>query len=211
MKVTKLGHCCLLIEEKKVRILTDPGIYSTGQNTVKNIDAILITHEHADHFHIPSLKECLKNNPEAQVITNKAVSRLLKQEKIKHQIVQHGKSIAIKNVTIEGLGEKHAPMYKTIPLIQNTGYFINEKLFYPGDALYNPLRPVPILALPVAGPWLKLSEAIDYALEVKPEKCFPVHEGLLKTPGSVHRIPSEVLPKHKIKFIVLDENREYRL
>ena len=56
MKITKFGHCCLLIEENGVRILTDPGTYSTQQSEVKNIDFVLITHEHADHFHIDSLK-----------------------------------------------------------------------------------------------------------------------------------------------------------
>ena len=39
MNITKLGHCCLLIEEKGLRILTDPGAYSTGQNEIKNIDS----------------------------------------------------------------------------------------------------------------------------------------------------------------------------
>ncbi|MBI2052837.1 MAG: MBL fold metallo-hydrolase, partial [Candidatus Ryanbacteria bacterium] len=29
MKITKFGHCCLLIKENGVRILTDPGTYST--------------------------------------------------------------------------------------------------------------------------------------------------------------------------------------
>lgn len=56
MKVTKFGHCCLLIEEEGLRILTDPGSYSTRQNDVQNIDVILITHEHPDHLHIESLK-----------------------------------------------------------------------------------------------------------------------------------------------------------
>lgn len=52
MKITKFGHCCLLIEENGVRILTDPGTYSTQQSEVKNIDFVLITHEHADHFQL---------------------------------------------------------------------------------------------------------------------------------------------------------------
>lgn len=73
MKITKFGHCCLLIEENGVRILTDPGTYSTQQSEVKNIDFVLITHEHSDHFHIDSLKALLKNNPQAKVITNKSV------------------------------------------------------------------------------------------------------------------------------------------
>ena len=40
MKITKFGHCCLLIEENGVRILTDPGTYSTQQSEVKYIDFV---------------------------------------------------------------------------------------------------------------------------------------------------------------------------
>lgn len=43
MKITKFGHCCLLIEEHLLRILTDPGNYNTTPD-VENIDIILITH-----------------------------------------------------------------------------------------------------------------------------------------------------------------------
>jgi len=48
MTLTKLGHCCLIIEDQGLRILTDPGEYTILQNQVKDIDLILITHEHAD-------------------------------------------------------------------------------------------------------------------------------------------------------------------
>lgn len=211
MKVTKFGHCCLLIEEKSLRILTDPGSYSTAQNEVKDINVVLITHEHADHIHIPSLKNFLKNNPKARIITNKGVAKMLDAEEINYELVEHNQKINIGGVLIEGYGEKHAEMYKTITPVINTGYFINNRLFYPGDAFYNPKKSVDILALPVAGPWMKLSEAIDYAIEVHPKVAFPVHEGILKNPGSVHRIPNDFLNSKGIKFIILDEWKEIEL
>jgi L-ascorbate metabolism protein UlaG (beta-lactamase superfamily) len=61
----------LLIEEKELRILTDPGTYSKNFEQLKNIDIILITHEHFDHLHIPALKVCLENNPKVKIFTNK--------------------------------------------------------------------------------------------------------------------------------------------
>jgi len=208
MKITKYGHCCLLIEENGVRILTDPGTYSTGFENLTNIDLILITHEHQDHLHIPALKECLKNNPKADIITNKGVSKLLNPENIKYQLLEDGQHIKVKDILIEAIGHDHAIMYKTVPCI-NTGFLISNKLFYPGDSLHNPNKPVEILALPVAGPWLKLEEAIDYALQIKPKIAFPVHEGGLKQPGSVHRIPQTILEPAGIKFQVLDDGKEY--
>ena len=125
MKVTKFGHCCLLIEENELKILTDPGIYSTSQDEVKNIDVILITHEHTDHIHIPSLKNCIKNNPKARIITNKGVAKMLDLEGIKYEIVEHKENININGVLIEGFGERHAEAYdKVAPPVINTGYFI---------------------------------------------------------------------------------------
>ncbi len=209
MKITKFGHCCLLVEENGARILTDPGIYSTSQNDAKNIDVVLITHEHPDHLHIDSLKTVLKNNPQAKVITNKSVGALLDKEGIAYSTLEGGQSENEKGVLIEGFGDKHAVMHPSIPQSQNTGYFIANRLFYPGDALTNPGKEVEILALPVAGPWLKLSEAVDYALELKPRISFPVHEGILKSPGSTHRIPPQILEPKGIKFTVLEIDKEY--
>ena len=209
MKITKFGHCCLLVEENGGKILTDPGIYSEKQNNIKNIDIILITHEHADHFHIDSVKKVVANNPNTKIITNTAVGKLLEKENIKFQILENGNSTVESNVIFEAFGEKHALIYKTLEPVQNTGYFINNKLFYAGDALTNPNRPVEILSLPVAGPWIKVSEAIDYALEIKPKLCFPVHDGILVTYGSAHTAPQSVLTKQNIKFEILELNKEY--
>ena len=184
MKITKFGHCCLLIEEKGLRILTDPGSYSTMQNDVKDIDIVLITHEHQDHFHIESVKQLLKNNPQAKIITNSAVGALLAKENIAFTLVADGQKSNEKGIVFEGMGKEHATIYKDIGKVENTSYFIGERLFYPGDALYNPHRPVEILALPVAGPWMKISEAIDYLLALSPKKAFPVHDAVLSSPQS---------------------------
>ena len=203
MKITKFGHCCLLIEEGGLRILTDPGNLTTSQNDLQNIDIILVTHEHSDHFHIDSLKEVIKNNPKVKVVTNKAVGSLLDKEGIKFEILEDGQSREEKGIKLEGFGTTHAELHKTLPSVQNTGYMIAEKFFYPGDAFTNPKRNVEILALPVAGPWMKISESVDFALEVKPKLCFPVHDGILTSPGGSHKVPSIILPEKGIKFIIL--------
>ncbi|TAL49231.1 hypothetical protein EPN83_01690 [Patescibacteria group bacterium] len=205
MKITKIGHCCLLIEENNLRILTDPGNYSTGQEDVENIDLILITHEHQDHIHIESLKKVLAKNPQVKIITNHGVAKLLDPEKISYQFLEDKESIIVKDVLIEGFGNIHAEIHSEIPSVQNTGYFIANRLFYPGDAFHNPGKKVEILALPVAGPWLKISEAIEYAREISPKIAFPVHDANLKSRGGVHRHPAKLLEPREIQFIVIEE------
>ena len=208
MNINKIGHCCLLITIGDIVILTDPGNYSTGQDSMTGIDFVLITHEHTDHFHIDSVKAILANNPDAKIITNSAVSALLKKENINHQIVGHGQEADLRGVSLKGWSTKHAIIYKTLENVENTGYIIADTLFYPGDAFTLLDRPIDILALPVSGPWMKISEAIDYALAVKPKKCFPVHDGNLRKPGGSHRLPKNELSKAGIEFVALEEGQE---
>lgn len=195
MKITKLGHCCLVIEEQGVFLLTDPGAYSTKQRDARGVDAILITHEHADHLHLESLKVALRNNPKARVITNTAVNAILSKEHIPSEIVGDGQKTEVKGLMIEGFGTEHAKVFEGKPDVENTGYFVGNKLFYPGDSFYKPGKHADILALPVGGPWMKISEALMYAKEMKPRVCFPVHGALFNDfgLGSAHCWPKDVL------------------
>lgn len=208
MKIKKLGHCCLLVKTGEITILTDPGTYSTMQDQVTGIDLVLITHEHADHFHLDSLKKVLVNNPSAKIITNTAVGKLLDTENIPYEVVLEGQKNESYGVLVEGYGDKHALIYESWGQVENTGYMIDGKLFYPGDAFTNPNRPVDILALPVAGPWMKISEAIDYALALKPRVVFPVHDGILKQPGLSHKASENILKAKGVEFVPMIEGDE---
>lgn len=212
MKITKLGHCCLIIEVEGLKILTDPGSFTDAQNEIKNIDVVLITHEHGDHLHVPSVKAILANNPQAQVITNQGVGKILEKEGIKHQIVDGKSTTTIKGVLIESCDHRHEEIYQDYGQVQNTGYFIAKKLFYPGDAFANPGKPVDILALPAAGPWMKVSQAINYAKEIKPRVCFPVHDAMIVPSAhfALHLFEVFLTPEH-IKFIpiVIGEETEF--
>ncbi len=199
----------MLIEENGVRILTDPGSYSTQQSKVRDIDFVLITHDHSDHLHIESLKVFLKNNPQARVMTSRAVGEFLTREGIDFSIVGDGETADANGVGIEGFGTLHAVMHSSLPQSPNTGYFIAGRLFYPGDAWTEPGTPVELLALPVAGPWTTVGTAIDYALRIGPKTCFPVHDSGLKSPGAAHAIPPEVLGPKDITFTVLEIDKEY--
>ncbi len=201
----------MLVEEKGVRIIFDPGKYSTQQSEVKHIDVALITHEHSDHLDIDSLKQLISNNPDVIIYTNHSVGVLLGKKGISFSILEDGQNIFIEDVSIEGIGSDHACMHQSIMSVENTGYLIAGRLFYPGDAFTHPQRKIEILALPVAGPWMKLSEAIDYAIAVNPSFCFPVHEGILKVPGSTHLIPPKVLEGHGITFSVFEIDKEYEV
>jgi L-ascorbate metabolism protein UlaG (beta-lactamase superfamily) len=128
MRITKYGHSCLLVEEGGARILIDPGAFSSGQNSVRGIDAVLITHEHADHLSPDSLRAVLANNPDATVYTNQGAGAILDKEGIPFSVLGDGQSAEVKGVLVEGFGVDHACIHESIPIIRNTGYRITKGL-----------------------------------------------------------------------------------
>ena len=213
MHIHKLKHCCMVISipsagGKHIIVVTDPGIYSLEEHDkIKHADIILITHEHADHFHVESLKALLKRAPDAEVITNDAVGLILAQEGIRHHVMSHGNNLEIKGIVLEAYGKTHAIMHSSMAPVSNVGFCIAGKLFYPGDSFVDPKRSIDVLALPVSGPWMKISEAIDYAIALKPRIAFPVHDAIRF--GSAHALPEKILPQHGIEFIKLEEGGEF--
>jgi len=208
MKIKKIGHCCLVIKTQGKTIMTDPGVYTEVQNSLLGVDIVLITHEHKDHLHIDSLKAVIKNNPQVVVVTNSAVGKLLDTENIDYQILENRQSCTINKLSLESFGNTHAEIYKTIPRIQNTGYMISGRFCYPGDAFEKPSNQPEIIALPVVGPWMKIGEAVDYVLELKPKFVFPVHDGFLKFPGPFYAMPKSQLEPYGIEFITPEETQE---
>lgn len=205
MKITKFGHCCLLIETKGKRILTDPGAWSDAQNSVMDIDLILITHEHADHLHIESLEQVLALSPAAKIVTNTSVGKILSEKGIVFEVVDDGKSIDFASIAIEGFGTRHQEIFEELGQVENTGYFIDNDLFYPGDALTDPNKPVRVLAFPIAAPWMRFKDGMEYVLRIKPQICFPVHEGFVipDRTGPTFRLPPMILESQGIQFVPL--------
>jgi len=213
MKIKKIGHCCLAIETAGKTILTDPGAFSVDQNSVTGIDVVLITHEHGDHLHVESLKEVLKNNPNTKVITNESVGKILKENGIVYELISDKETKLINEMSLEAFDCKHEEIFEEIGQVQNTAFLIDNRLLYSGDSFFNPNKPVEILALPVAGPWCKIPDAVRYALSVKPKHAFPVHDGMIQKEriGSAHNVPQKILGENDIEFYPMTDGEELSL
>lgn len=205
MTITKIGHCCLIIKIGTVTIVTDPGSFTADAGLPEHIDIVLITHEHGDHMHVPTVLGIRARLPEVAVVANSSVAALLAAEGVSITVVEGTASATIAGVLLEAFDARHAEIFEEVGQVQNTGYFIGERLFYPGDSYAEPEKPIEILALPVGGPWCRMTDALHYALRVSPKQAFPVHDGIERTDRLAisHGLAGRVLGEGGIVFTPL--------
>ncbi|MFD7753213.1 MBL fold metallo-hydrolase [Streptomyces sp. NPDC059757] len=179
LTLTKKTHSCIRLEKDGRTLVIDPGGFSE-QDAALGADAMLVTHEHADHFDEGRLRAGLEANPAAEVWTLRSVAEQLSAAfPGRVHTVGHGDTFTAAGFDVQVHGELHAVIHPDIPQITNIGFLVDGSLFHPGDALTVPDHPVDTLMLPVMAPWNKISEVIDYVREVEPRRAIDIHDALL--------------------------------
>ena len=181
MQVKKYEHSELVIELAGERLIIDPGSFSMPLGDVGDVVAVVITHEHPDHWTPEQLERILDRNPKAQVFGPPGV--VAAAEGFTIVPTQDGDEVEVGPFMLRFFGEKHAVIHESIPVIDNVGVLVNDSLWYAGDSFHVPPVAVDTLAAPLGAPWLKVSEAMDYVLAVAPKRAFPVHEMTLSKAG----------------------------
>jgi len=182
MELTKHGHACVVVSDGDRRIVLDPGAF-TDPAALTGATAVLITHEHADHFEPQRLRAALDADPALEVWTNAAVAAQLDGLGSRLHVVGHGDAVTVAGIDEQGHGELHAVIHPDIPQIANIGLLVGGQVFHPGDALTVPDEPVATLLLPVHAPWSKVGEVIDYVRAVDADQAYAIHDGLLNDTG----------------------------
>ncbi|AUG76591.1 MBL fold metallo-hydrolase [Kitasatospora sp. MMS16-BH015] len=184
MRLTKYGHACVRIEHGGATVVIDPGAFS-AEEALAGADAVLITHEHFDHFVADRLQAAAAAHPGLRIWTNQAVAAQLDGLGSRLKVVGEGDAFEVEGLGVTVHGEWHAVIHPEIPRVTNIGFLLDGRVFHPGDALTVPPVPVETLLLPVAGPWAKLSELIDYTREVGAGQALAVHEAVLSEVGQM--------------------------
>ena len=182
MELTKHGHACVVLAEGERRLVIDPGAF-TGDAALAGASAVLVTHEHPDHFVPERLRAALGADPALEVWTNKAVAAALEGLGGRVHVVGNGDAVKVAGFDVHVHGELHAEIHPDLPRVANIGFLVDGQVFHPGDALTVPDEPVATLLLPVHAPWSRTADLIDYLRAVHADQAFAVHDGFLNDTG----------------------------
>ncbi|ADG96759.1 conserved hypothetical protein [Segniliparus rotundus DSM 44985] len=191
MRLAHFGQSCVLVEHAGTKVLIDPGSFSHGFEGVSGLDAILITHQHADHVDQSRLGPLIELNPQAALVTDAQTQEILGEG---WQKVVPGDSFAAGALNVRVVGGKHAVIVPDVPVVDNLGFIFGDEsepdLFYhPGDALHVPERSPQVLAVPTGGPWMRVSDGVEFLRAVKARLSVPVH-------GETERFPQSYTDRY---------------
>jgi L-ascorbate metabolism protein UlaG (beta-lactamase superfamily) len=187
MRITHLGHSCLLLEYDDARVLIDPGTFSSDFDFVDGLDAVLVTHQHPDHVDVARLPGLLAASPGARLLVEPGTVEVLAAAGITAEAFGVGQIERFGGVSVEGVGGQHAIIHRDLPRVGNTGLVLRAEgsptVFHPGDMIDTTPDGIDLLALPLTAPWSALKETIDFVRAVQPGTWIPIHDAIVSPPG----------------------------
>ena len=188
MKLTKYTHSCVRLEKDGRVLVLDPGNLSESAEALQDAEAVLVTHEHADHIDVPAVVEALRANAGLAVFAPARVAGQLQDkatgEAARIHAVNSGSTFQAAGFTVRSFGGQHALIHPQIPLVANIGYLIDDNVYHPGDSFVVPDGiSVKTLLVPLHAPWSKSAEVLDFVIGVRAPRAFQIHDGLLNDNG----------------------------
>jgi L-ascorbate metabolism protein UlaG (beta-lactamase superfamily) len=209
MKITKLVHSCLLVEEDGKKILVDPGVYSWQDEKVKQTDfsdisTVIVTHNHPDHLNEDFARAVAQASPNATWYGTQETADTLEEWGIKGLLSSKDKDIKF-------IQSEHADLSPWFDKqSEHTSYVIFGDMLVSGDCqtLTSAYGARIIAGAINGGPWgavVGFSKMIE-SMSDRPKVVVPLHdwhwnEGARN--GIYARLP-EVMGKFDVEFIPIE-------
>ena len=184
MRITKFSHSCVRFSSGSGDLVVDPGAWSERE-ALAGADAVLITHEHPDHWLVDHLR-----STQAPIWTIESVRRAIHEADpevaARVTVVRPGEELQVAGFAVEVVGERHAVIHPELPRFDNSGYLLTadgRTAFHPGDSFERPGRPVDVFCAPASAPWAKMSELIDLARDVAAPETLAIHDKVYAEEG----------------------------
>jgi L-ascorbate metabolism protein UlaG (beta-lactamase superfamily) len=207
-RLTYVGHATVLIEEAGVRLLTDPLLHGgiahmrrrvprPQLDALRDLDAVLISHAHADHLDVKSLR--MLEHPR-EVLAPRGCAGILKKAGIREVVeVMPGDRCTVAGVEVEAVRAEHDgrrhPFGRELPAL---GYIVDgpTRIYFAGDTdLYDEMEAlagrVDFALLPIWG-WgprlpaghLNPESAARAVALIRPAVAVPIHWGTMRSVGA---------------------------
>ncbi|HEX3813276.1 MAG TPA: MBL fold metallo-hydrolase [Mycobacteriales bacterium] len=168
MRITWWGHATTLIEDAGIRLLTDPVLtHRVGHlkrragprpdESASRVDVAVVSHLHADHLHLPSLRQL---RTDALIVVPRGAGRLLRGVgRARVREVSVGETVRIGELLVEVVRADHdghrgpwsravAPAVGYVVRGSCTTYFAGDTDYFAG---MSDLGPLDVALLPVGG------------------------------------------------------------
>jgi L-ascorbate metabolism protein UlaG (beta-lactamase superfamily) len=196
LSVTWLGHGTVLVEAAGVRLMTDPllrprvahlrRVAPPPSPLLEALDAVLISHVHADHLDPPSLRRL----PSRRFLVPRGAGRMLRRRGLGPVVeLEEGDEVTVGGLTVRATHAEHAAR-RGLRSVPSLGYLVSgpARIYFAGDTDLFPgmsgLAPLDVALLPVAGWGPRLGPghldplgAAEALRLLRPQLAIPIHWG----------------------------------
>ncbi|GAB3923149.1 MBL fold metallo-hydrolase [Mucilaginibacter myungsuensis] len=182
MKISKYLHSCLVFENDGFKLLIDPGNISfaegfIGPDEFGDVDAIIITHIHPDHFDMEQLPKIMELSG-APVYTVQQVINEMAKAGLQAEFIPN----KVGPFVIESFAAQHELIMDN-PLPEMAALVIDGKVLHPVDSLAAELlkyQGIELVLLPIMAPFTNEPTVAKFADALAAKQVLPVHDGFAK-------------------------------
>lgn len=197
MHITKFVHACLVVETPDRIAVFDPGVMSEQAlhlDLLSQVDDIIITHSHGDHFSRNLVKALVEKFPNVRITAPSDVVAALAEE-----------GIAASDQPSDGIiffDSPHESVEPMFPTPQQIGVHYLDQFTHPGDS-HSFHETKAVLALPITAPWGSSVRALNLALNMRPQYVIPIHDWHWREEARQQTYDTfeKILAEHNIIFL----------